>query len=233
MKRCLMLVEGPYDQLRLSLLVGLFDESKLSIVPFESDAMAIPSFSEEWKPWVSRTLRKDKRYNVGMFDEIVYVADLDGCYVDDSFLAKSDDVSHVKYHRDKIECVSIEDISLLHQKKKCNIDSMLLSGEIAVFYNSTNIDDAFDEKQNPSKRMKRSLALETFAKYRGKPKEFLEFLHSLNRSREYGYMESWDYIKQGVNSLSSSSNIIVFVMQHMEDLTEENRLFLEELIGKR
>ncbi|MCQ2797637.1 MAG: hypothetical protein MJ241_04165 [Bacilli bacterium] len=232
MKRCLMIVEGPYDQLRLSLLAGLFDESKLSIVPFGSDATTMSLFSEEWRMRISRALKKDKRYDIEMFDEIVCVFDLDGCYVDSSCLDEKPDASHIKYHRDKITCIIKEELETTHKRKRKNIDSILEKGELRLFYNSTNIDDAFDEVQNPTNRLKRTLAMKTYSTYKEKPKEFIEFLYSLNKAGGNGYVETWEYIKEGANSLSSASNIIVFLMQHKDDLTEENRLLLEQLISK-
>ena len=39
MKKCLFLVEGPYDKLRLSLLEDLFDPNKLVIIPFNCDKL--------------------------------------------------------------------------------------------------------------------------------------------------------------------------------------------------
>ena len=37
MKKCLLLVEGPYDKQRLSTLIGLFNQANLKIFPLSTD----------------------------------------------------------------------------------------------------------------------------------------------------------------------------------------------------
>ena len=46
MKKCLFLVEGPYDKLRLSLLEQLFDTNKLIIIPFETDKLTKKNYHQ-------------------------------------------------------------------------------------------------------------------------------------------------------------------------------------------
>ena len=49
MIKCLFLVEGPYDLLRLSLLKGLFDENKLEIVPLAGDKLTTSNYFKKYE----------------------------------------------------------------------------------------------------------------------------------------------------------------------------------------
>ncbi|MCQ2772963.1 MAG: hypothetical protein MJ238_06825 [Bacilli bacterium] len=234
MKKCLMLVEGPFDQQRLSLLKDLFDGDKLSIIPCGTDATTHPLYYEEFESMVVRVLKKDKRYDMSMFDEFVHVMDTDGCFIPDSCIVENADFSHIKYREDKIECCSnVKGVVSQHENKRRSIEKMLESGKVKIYYNSTNIDHAFDKNQNPSSKAKRNLALQTYAKYQGKEQEYIRFLNEINASKTTSYKETWEYIKEGFNSLNATSNIICFLVDHIEDLKEDYKELLLELTNNK
>lgn len=56
MIKCLLLVEGPFDRLRLSILKDLFDENKLVLIPFDCDKLSEIDFCINFKEDIKNIL---------------------------------------------------------------------------------------------------------------------------------------------------------------------------------
>ena len=218
MKRCLFLVEGPFDRQRLAALKGLFDPGKLEIIPFGTDVLSSASYAEEAEKEIAALLAKDKLYRITDFDVFVQVCDTDGCFIDDSLVMEG--TGHILYAVDHIEAMDPQSVRDDHRLKAKTIRALLEKGAIRLYYNSSNIDHAFDGKQNPSYSFKKHAAIAMYKNTRDDHAALVRMLFESERSHSRSYQESWDYIQIGANSLMATSNLFFFLLDYYEYLTE-------------
>ncbi len=221
MIKCLFLVEGPYDRQRLSVLNVLFDSAKIEIIPLNCDALVDKNWHYNYKETIEKVLAKEKTFSIDDFDYIIQICDLDGCFIEDKYVIKNEAISKIQYFEDRIEVVDKESIRGRNHIKAENITKLLMDENISIYYNSTNIDHAFDEIQNPSKKQKRDLAVDMYNRYRNNGIELINKIYYSNRIGAKDYDSSWLLIKEGLNSLSSSTNLIFFIKKFKDYLKED------------
>ncbi len=230
MKKCLFLVEGPFDKLRLSLLEDLFDSNKLVIIPFETDKLQKSDYYMNIRSEIESILSKEKTYDISDFDYFVQVCDTDGCFIDESKKMENTSLKHTMYFNDHIETLNLRSLIARHNYKKENINNILQNDEIDLFYNSTNIDHAFDGIQNPSNKQKRNLALRMYQRYKDDLDGFVTLLFNCVAGGSVNFNDTWEYIKKGNNSLSKASNIFLFLIKNYDDLKDEVKELIEKHI---
>ena len=231
MIKCLFLVEGPYDLLRLSLLKSLFDENKLEIIPLEGDKLTTTNYIKDYRSTITAYLSKLSTYSLEDFDFLAQICDTDGCFIDKPLIVSNPALSKIKYYRDHIEAIEVNTKVCSDEHKRNNINALLKSGEIELFYNSCNIDDAFDGIINPSKKQKSSLAIAMYNKYKEDLFAFIDLIFASDKSGSESYEESWNYIQSGTNSLSQTTNLKFFLINHISELKEEYREYVLKLIN--
>ena len=217
---CLMLVEGPYDRQRLSVLSNLFNEDKLVLIPFGTDVLTGKDYYLDYENKIKELLNKEKTNEFSDFGEIVQVCDTDGCFVDDSFIIEDKSLKHIVYEANKIKAIDFKSLEGKRINKRKNIEELLSSSTIKIYYNTTNIDHAFDGIQNPTDAQKRTQAILMYNRYKNDGVAFIKRLIGLCPSLN-GFEESWDFIKIGFNSLGQYTNLAYFVVDHFDCLKDE------------
>lgn len=220
MNRCLFLVEGPYDMQRLTLLKSVFDERRLEIFALSGDKLTTKDYYINYASIIKQCLDRESTYSYEDFDFIAQVCDTDGCFIPDNLIYQNEESEKIHYFRDHIEVKEAESKIVIDKNKRENIERLLKNKEIELFYNSCNIDDAFNKTPNPSRLQKRSFALTMYNKYRENLEGFIDLMFEVDTSNTTSYQESWDYIKKGINSLQPTSNLKYFLINHMDDLKE-------------
>ena len=221
MIRCLLLVEGPFDRQRLSLLTKLFDSAKISIFPFGCDKLSEEYYFDRYEEEIRELLSIEKTFSYDDFDIVVQVCDLDGCFIDDSYIVENKNITKVTYFSDHIEAVVRDEIIKRNSIKRKNISLFLSSNKISLFYNSCNIDHVFDNKLNPSNKQKRNLSIDMYKKYDNDLYGFMEAIFSANKLKSRSYEDSWDEVKKDFNSLNSCSNLCFFIEMFQYELKNE------------
>ena len=231
MKKCLFLVEGPFDKLRLSLLEQVFDDNKLIIIPFETDKLQKKDYYLNYESEIRALLNIEKTHEIDEFDYLVQVCDTDGCFIDDSKVLETEMVNHTIYYCDHIETKDLNPFIKRHFYKRENINGFLTNNKIKLFYNSTNIDHAFDGIQNPTNNQKRILAINMYKSFKNDIKGFIELLYNSLPNKEKEFIKSWDYIKEECNSLSKASNLFIFLLSNYEEMKDEYKEVIENLLN--
>ena len=188
--------------------------------------MEIKNYYLNFNEKIDSVLQKEKTYDRTDFCEFVQICDTDGCFIDEVYIKENPLISHVQYSDNKIEVIDLNSFLQPRKNKQENIDKLLESNEIRLFYNSTNIDHVFDNMQNPTNRQKSSGALKMYIKYSENKKEFLKNLIDVCPVLT-NYKDSWGFIKTGFNSLKRCSNLLFFVLEHFDDLLEEYKELLK------
>lgn len=154
--------------------------------------------------------------------EIVQIVDTDGVYISDEAVHEGTPPDHngnVYYGENGLVCANRERIIKRNECKRENLDylSSLIKIKVrqksvpySVYFFSCNLDHFINRDANLEDRLKCSLA-DAFAKsYIGEAERFVEEI--TNDPGAVGgtdYKGSWEFIKEGLNSLQRHTNINV------------------------
>lgn len=83
----------------------------------------------------------------------------------------------------------------------------------SVYYFSCNLEHVLHNEQNVPDLQKKEYAEAFEDKYVESPQEFITFLKSDEISVTGSYLETWNFIKDGINSLNRYSNLWLFFEQ--------------------
>ncbi len=193
-----------------------------------------PSLREHVDDLVNEILAKEHGYIRSDFDEICFLIDSDGIYIFDSCIYEDKSLSHTNYNLDSI--IRKEKNALLNRNKRRvdNVQDLLKDNSYRIFYNSRNLEHSFDEflYQHLSDKYKKNFVLKTFNEYASDKVSFINKLFEMNKSRsiDYYYYKSWEYLSKDLNSLSSCSNVFIFIFMHYGALKEEHKNIINNLI---
>jgi len=151
--------------------------------------------------------------------EIIQIVDADGAFIPDDKVRTDHKLGRDKspfYGLEEITCISEEAIQKRNTQKKANLDylSKLTSIKVkqktikySIYYFSCNLDHFFHHDANESYRKKINLARQFAYDYIGDAEGFVKFIaRDEDAVREGGYDGSWEYVKQGTNSLHRHTN---------------------------
>lgn len=229
MIKCLFLVEGANDKQRLSLIETLFDPYKIQIFHFGCDKLTEKDYPVNYKNEIRNILSREKTHSLEDFTHIVQVCDLDGCFVDEKYIIENKELNKIEYHENKIEVIDKKQIVERNNVKITNIRTILEDKEVLLYFNSTNIDHAFDGIQNPTNREKKNAAIDMYNRYKNNELCFLNELFNANRLESSDYESSWIDAQNGFNSLKPNSNLIFFVDYFQDELKEDIKKEYEKL----
>lgn len=231
MKRCLLVCEGPFDELIFSALKDIFDESLLEIKPLCRCCLDTPDLRNNVELLVGEILSKEHGYLRTDFDEVCFLVDSDGVYTPDTQVIENLSISLTKYNDTTIECRERKTMILRNRRRRNNIADLLADRKYWIFYNSRNLEHAFDSSLSGNLRdtAKKRFALTTSSLYEGNSEDFIRKLASMNVSATNNIFESWKYLSTDNNSLSSCSNIFIFVLMHFYAVKDEYKPLVKEL----
>lgn len=232
MKRCLLICEGPFDELIFSLLKDIFDESLFEVKSLNRCCADIKNLRQNVESLVSEVLSREHGYLREDFDEICFLIDSDGIYINPNIIKENKELTHIDYRLDSIECTDRKSLLARNRIRIQNIADLLEDHVYWIFYNSRNLEHAFDETLYHflEDKTKKIFSLSTFNNYDGKGSDFIQKLFSMNRSKTNNIYKSWDYLKKGCNSLSSTSNIFIFIVMHFYALKKEYKEMVVPLL---
>lgn len=233
MKRCLLICEGPFDELVFSTLKEVFDGSILEVKPLCRCCVDTTDLRNKVETLAQEILSREHGYLLSDFDEVCFLIDSDGVYTPDNQIIESNLSRVTIYKSSTIECPDRGSIILRNKKRRDNISALLEDRKYWIFYNSRNLEHAFDSSLSGylSDNVKKRFALTTFAQYDGEIPDFIRKLFAMNKSGLNNIFASWEYLKTNDNSLSSSSNIFIFLLMHFYALKDEYKKLIVNLIS--
>lgn len=235
MKRCLLICEGPFDELIFSILKKAFDESLLEIKPLCRCCADTTDLKNNVESLVSEILSREHGYLRTDFDEVCFLIDSDGIYIPDSQIVENKELAHTCYKSNSIDCLDKNSLIARNKKRRKNITDLLDERKYWIFYNSRNIEHAFDSSLSGhlNDNAKKRFALNIFNAYDDNCDDFIRKLISMNKSGSNNLFESWRYLGVGNNSLSSTSNIFIFLLMHFYALKAEYKTLIINTIIKK
>ena len=158
--------------------------------------------------------RKKNRFRKSDILKVIHIVDTDGAYIPEKNINYSSE-DGVIYTLEGIKTYNVEGIRERNIKKSAILNKLHSTKEIAnipysIYYMSSNLEHVLHNKQNATKDDKASLSNGIYDKYHDNPEGFSKFICESGFSVKQDYQASWEFIKQGNNSLHRHTNFNLF-----------------------
>lgn len=162
---------------------------------------------------------EDKKLKKSDIWKIVHIFDMDGAYIPDSAVEKSESEEFV-YSVSKIFCKGIDRV-LDRNKRKREMMDYLLSLDVIKgipyvgYFMSSNLDHALYDEQNLDEGLKGAYADAFYTEFKGKEWLFIDFLREeVANGVPDDFPASWRYIKEGMHSLERHTNLHIYFKEN-------------------
>jgi hypothetical protein len=246
-----MIVEGVTDKIALrGNLNHLVKDKTIEFEPTSGDITSDKSLigqvnlDDYIADCVRGLISKNNDFTLSDVVEVVQLIDSDGLYIpSDSIIQKRlpDGVAEDEENRRPVygeKTIAALDVTKEREtleNKRFAVRDLLEKKTIdfgrgiikpySIFYNSCNLEHAIFDKQNTPNREKRQLANDFADKHYGNDKKFITLFDSLNRSRSWDVSISWNFLKEGFNSLERGSNLIIYLRKLNPELVKKLSTF--------
>lgn len=147
---------------------------------------------------------------------VIHLLDTDGAFIDKKYIEEDNTCNEFYYTLQSIKSKNILEV-MERNNRKSNLmeilsktNKVLGNVEYRAFYLSSNLEHVLHNRINVPKNEKMKLAEEFDDKYYGNEKEFISFISDSSLAVTGNYIETWEYIKRDLNSLSRFSNLHLF-----------------------
>ena len=221
-RRCkvvLVIVEGPSDETALEhSFVALFDPDDVRIIVVRGDITADTGCNPSNILSYIGNLVKDwaSRYGLKRSDflRVIHITDTDGVYIPDTNVIE--DSSHngrPEYNETNIVASPVSMIRARNARKRSNLNKLCsiatVWGKIpySIYYMSCNLDHVLYGVQNSDDATKIRNAYLFSKKYMNDIDGFVNYISDPAIAVAGDYEETWEYIRQGLNSLHRHTNL--------------------------
>lgn len=144
--------------------------------------------------------------------QVVHLMDTDGTYVSDNAVTELATVPKTVYNPGQIIAANRQQIIDRNRRKSANMDRLALEPAIGgipylAIYMSCNLDHVLYNKLNSHDSDKRKDSLAFAHKYRNDIEAFISFINDSDFSVAGDRKETWEYIRQGLNSIDRHTNL--------------------------
>lgn len=220
-KVVLILVEGISDKSALSLIETFYKSKKLKVYTTEgditSDILTNASNCKIKLENIIKKFREDKKLKKDDISEVVHIIDTDGAFIPDKDIVIDKTLSHFYYTLDCIKANSKRKVKNRNDRKIEIIQKLLGTKKIdktikyRMFYMSCNLDHVLHNEMNLDTNLKVQKAFEFRDRFNKDKNGFIEFFNSSECKAKGSYKATWEFIKQGNNSLKRYNNLWIFL----------------------
>jgi len=215
-KLILFLVEGITEEISFGLIFSeIFEDKEIEFQIARGDITTrngvnsrnvIEVINEEVLSFLDK-----EHYNKGDILEIIHLLDTDGAYISENLIEKHDK-DKIYYYGDKLCTRHPENTKKRNNKKSSIMDRLSRHSKINgipynAYYLSCNLEHVLHNDANVDDNQKVDKAEEFSDSYFERELEFLDFIRKDSFAVEGEYEETWEFIKQGSNSLNRYSNL--------------------------
>lgn len=215
-KLILFLVEGITEEISFGLIfTEIFEDKKIEFQIARGDITTrngvnsrnvIDVINEEILSFLDK-----EHYKKSDILEIIHLLDTDGAYISEELIEKHEKDKNY-YYSDKLCTRHPENTKKRNDKKSRIMDRLSSHSKINgipynAYYLSCNLEHVLHNDANIDDSLKAEKAEEFSDSYFGRELEFLDFIRTESFAVESSYKETWEFIKQGNNSLNRYSNL--------------------------
>lgn len=218
-KVVLVIVEGPSDDMALEQSFAAFfnpDEVKIKVVHGDMTAdfsinpsNIVASVGNLVRGWASKYGLK-----CSDFLKVIHITDTDGAYIPDANVIE--DINHngrPEYSETNIVASPKSKVRERNALKRSNLYKLsslpTVWGKIpySIYYMSCNLDHVLYDMRNSDDATKSQNAFQFAKKYKDNLDGFVEYISDPAIAVVGDYRETWEYIRQGMNSLHRHTNL--------------------------
>ncbi|WP_296877149.1 hypothetical protein [Thomasclavelia sp.] len=245
-KIILFIVEGLSDKDALEpILAELVDTTKIMFEVLRCDLTT--NNSDVWlrnlnmKERVARIVKNFLEQNHGIkkkhIEKIIFLTDMDGCYIDEKYIYYCKDDREFRYEDDGIYTDRVTTAIKRNQMKSRNLNIVNSTREIynlpfEIYYFSCNLDHVLHDERNLKQSLKEDYAFDFADKYEDKEDEFIDFINDKSLYLSLNYKDSWQLIKVNKNSLLRYTNLNVFFINNIEYMKENAKIKINNYLNK-
>jgi len=223
-KIILFIVEGINDKTCLEgVLEEILDSGEVLFKLTDGDVLTSFKYSASMTPKniVGQIVKefKDKNHlTPGNFLEVVHIVDMDGAYLEDTYIHEDASAVDPLYKDDGIYTNDVDGIKRRNEMKRHRLDGILEIKKVlgnsvpySVYFFSSNMDHVLHCNANLSEKDKDDKADKFDLKYSENPDAFLDFIVDNSFAIRGDYKKSWDFIKADKNSVRRYSNFAIYL----------------------
>lgn len=227
-KFILVIVEGPSDRAALDILFTRFccPQGTETIVTHGditsndkvTESNIVAKVCQYIKDFVAE--RKLQKTDI---QQVIHIIDTDGAFIPDDRITQDDSAVGFVYSDTGISANDISKVKRRNARKRSKIGRLLCNDKMwksipySMYYMSCDLDHALYNKRGSDDKTKEDDAHEFATKYKDDIPGFVKFIAESDFSVCDDYKSSWDYIKQGVNSLQRYTNLGLFFTAKPDD----------------
>lgn len=229
-KVVLVIVEGPSDETALGIVLNqIYDKESVYVHIMHGDITTRKGVhSDNIVSKIGNEVRsyaKSQHYTAKDFKQIIHIVDTDGVYIPDERVIDDQNCMSVTYESDGIHTLDQRAIIERNKQKRDNLYRLRGTGQIwkipyRVYYMSCNLDHVLHNKRNSTDEEKENDAYTYAKRYRNDLNGFIDFICKSDFSVNGDYLESWEYIEVGMNSLERYTNLCVCIHDELQESLE-------------
>ena len=145
--------------------------------------------------------------------EVIQLTDTDGAFIPDEAVYQNSTFGKIRYSTSAITTPCRRSILERNKRKSSCLKELVKTRTVLgsipyrIFFMSCNIEHVLHNKLNCGEREKVKFALEFALRFKDNPAGFKRFMESSDFAVLGGYEDSWNYIRQGTESLNRHSNL--------------------------
>lgn len=232
----LFIVEGISDKNLLEPLIDQIIDTKRIHIEYTNGDITALTDSNQIKAKLGNVIREFKETNRSLanyVEKVIFITDTDGCFIEDTSIKYSKRDFVFRYEDDGIYTNDIEGAKRRNLFKSRNLSMLSSSEKIArlpleTYYFSCNLDRVFYNERNLSNALKCDYAVDFADKYDENKSGFITFFSDNKLTLSNCYNDSWNSIKEGLNSLFRYSNFHLFFISNREFLSEQYKTCINE-----
>ena len=218
-KVILFIVEGATEEISLSRIIKKISENKkIYFHVVNSDITSeitsnIANIIKKINDEIKKSINK-KYFKKSDIVQIIHIVDMDGAYVE------PENVIYYNIEKTKycLDCIKTKNVKNIINRNNCKSEILnrlsstktINSIPYKVYFFSTNLEHVLHNVQNATREEKNILAQNFEDKFYNNPIKFIEFINNKKFALDKEYEETWNFIKQGNNSLHRYTNFHLY-----------------------
>ncbi len=210
-----VIVEGPSDDEALGAVMSrIFDSNSLYVKIMHCDITTEHNVVHIYNK-ISKIVQqyaKENHFTKNDFKRVVHITDTDGAFIPDDHIIDDQERRNTLYTEEEIITAHKDQLRTRNRWKSHNLNALMTVSSVwnipyDIYYMSRNLDHVLHNKLNSSSHEKEYDSYMFAKKYKDIPQEFLKYISESDFSVKMPYFESWEYIKEGCNSLKRHTNL--------------------------
>lgn len=162
-----------------------------------------------------------RKFRPSDYQEVVHLVDMDAVFISEENIYEDKDLDRFVYKDDGIYARNIEKVIERNNRKKKLLNLLLSTNKVyrsvpyRVFYFSCNLEHVLHNEREVEENLKIKYAENFQDRYIDNLEGFVNLICNSSFTVKKDYKESWDFIKQGNNSIKRFTNFNILLNDYL------------------